>query len=168
MPQPHQDKSLGNRRIFISPCPLISFGGSYLEILAGDKKGSIFYVNEINRIPPADRTTGIEVSGTTGSQINQIRCVGARGVPSTPSLEEQPLYCTHGLFRSERCSPRCLLTLRGASSAHLPSSAHCVSRAKVRCIPLGTPPPLLGSLISPKCPYEAPSYWKPSSSQELV
>lgn len=114
MPQPLQDKSLGNRRIFISPCPLISFGGSYLEILARDKKGSIFYANEINRLPPADRTTGIEVSGTAGSQINQIRCVGARGVPSTPSLEEQPLCCTHGLFRSGKMLPTLSPHLEGS------------------------------------------------------
>lgn len=49
---------------------------------AGDKKGSLFYGNEVNKLPPTDRTTGKEVSGTTGSQIGLIRWAGVRGLPT--------------------------------------------------------------------------------------
>ena len=66
---PPKKKSLGNRRIPFLLVPEFSVGGSYLEMPARDKKGSIFYGDEVNKLPPADRTTGVEISGTTGSQI---------------------------------------------------------------------------------------------------
>lgn len=36
-----------------------------------NKKGSVFYADEVNELPLADSTTGIEVSGTTGSRISR-------------------------------------------------------------------------------------------------
>jgi len=121
-------------------------------MLAEDKKRSIFYGDEINKLPPTDGTR-IE------SQINPVTQAGAVAFqqPSLFSLQKANTWPVY--VKKDTTHPS--LTL-------LPSTGHCVHRAQNQVYFSGDST----SVLLPKKPWcpcvMPPLCWKQSSGQELV